>query len=71
MDMGADDVNDLIKRDVEAWAGRYIVWNPASDLPVRRLFKDRDAADRIAALLSEQQPGSPVYVCEVVGTFKR
>lgn len=46
---------------------QYILWNPSSDLPPKKVYSSRPEAIKAALSLANQGYADEVLVCKVVG----
>jgi hypothetical protein len=55
-----------VARDTDL-AGKYMVWNPMSTVPVHFYYNDRPTAIRVAHKMAVANPGERFCVCKIVG----
>ena len=47
-------------------AKKYILWNPDSEKPPKKVFNDKNAAKRTAQWAAGKSPTETFYVCEIL-----
>jgi hypothetical protein len=48
---------------------KYILWNPDSEKPPKRVYHDKDAAIRTAQWAAGKSPTETFYVCEIIDGY--